>query len=693
MTVLGAVRRIPAWFCLVAIVVCSAGARILLGHQVVAPWIMVDELIYSELARSFAATGHFQIRGVSSSGYGFVYPMLIAPAWRLFGSMPRVYAVAKGIGAVTMSLAAVPAYFLARRLLGPWLALTAALLTVLVPSMLYTGELMTENAFYPLFLAVCFALVVTLERPTPLRQVGVLVLCGLAYATRQQAIALVPAVAVAPALHGWIERDVRGRLRAWRTLYAILAACVVVVLAGTVARGRSPLSLLGAYRSATSVPYSAGSILHYLLWHVAELDLYVGIVPFAALLAIWFAPRATSPAVRAFTAATLPITVLLVVEVAIFASTQSGRIEERNMFYVAPFGLIALLGLAARDVVPRVRPALLAAAAIAGVLPVAIPFAKFVTTGAVSDTFALLPWWWVQDRGIHFGTLRFVALGVGIVAALLFLVVPRRFALALAVLVASYFVVTTAVVQNGRHGIRQAAVGNLWAGIKTTPLDWIDHAAGRNADVTIVQSSYAPEPVWDNEFFNRSVHRVVALGDVFTGGLPEPAVHERADGTLVQTDGAPLQARYALVSGLTAVAGKTVAADPAIGLELVRVDGPVVVLTKITGLYSDSWSGRTVDYTRRLCTGGYVSVELQSDPNLYAAAQLVTATVDGHPDGQIRVPPSGDAIRFVVPLERGAGNLCTVRFTMATLREPAKVEGSSDTRALGTRFLRFQYLK
>ena len=101
---------------------------------------------------------------------------LIAPAWRLFDAVPDAYAAAKAINAVVMSLAAIPAYFLARRLLRPPLALVVAALTVLVPSMLYTGTLMTENAFYPLFLVVALALVATLERPTPLRQVVLLAL-------------------------------------------------------------------------------------------------------------------------------------------------------------------------------------------------------------------------------------------------------------------------------------------------------------------------------------------------------------------------------------------------------------------------------------------------------------------------------------------------------------------------------------
>ena len=156
---------IPAWAWLAAIIVCSAVFRYLLGRRIVAPWIMVDELIYSELAKSLAAHGSFLIRGVPAHGFGFLYPILIAPAFRI-ASVPSAYNVAKAIDTVVMSLAAVPAYFLARRVMRPGLALVVALLTVAVPSMVYTGMLMTENLFYPVFLCCALALVAVLERPT-----------------------------------------------------------------------------------------------------------------------------------------------------------------------------------------------------------------------------------------------------------------------------------------------------------------------------------------------------------------------------------------------------------------------------------------------------------------------------------------------------------------------------------------------
>src|SRR5260370_25259687 len=128
--VLALARAVPVWAWLAGIVVVSAAVRFVLARRVVAPGIMVDELIYTDLARSFASTGHFLVRGEATAAYGFVYPLLIAPAFRAFDSMPVAYEAAKAINSVLMSLAAVPAYFLARRVLRPPLALVAAALTL-----------------------------------------------------------------------------------------------------------------------------------------------------------------------------------------------------------------------------------------------------------------------------------------------------------------------------------------------------------------------------------------------------------------------------------------------------------------------------------------------------------------------------------------------------------------------------------
>ena len=70
----------PVWLWLSSLYAVSVAIQLALGLRVVSPWIMVDELVYSDMARSFASTGHFLIRGAHAN-YGFVYPLLISPAY------------------------------------------------------------------------------------------------------------------------------------------------------------------------------------------------------------------------------------------------------------------------------------------------------------------------------------------------------------------------------------------------------------------------------------------------------------------------------------------------------------------------------------------------------------------------------------------------------------------------------------
>ena len=162
----------PAWAWLAAIVAASFAVRAWLARGMVGPFIMVDELIYSELGRSLADSGELLVRDVPSSGYGIVYPALISPAYAAFERLTDAYAAVKTLNALVMSLAAVPAYLLARRVVGPGLSLLAAVLAVSLPSLVYTGSVMTENAFYPVFLVCALLLTLVLERPTPGRQVA-----------------------------------------------------------------------------------------------------------------------------------------------------------------------------------------------------------------------------------------------------------------------------------------------------------------------------------------------------------------------------------------------------------------------------------------------------------------------------------------------------------------------------------------
>ena len=361
-----ALRRIPTWAWLAAIVAGSALVRAALARDIVAPFIMVDEIIWSEIARGIADAGEPLLRDQTDPGYSVVYPLLISPAYALFERLPEAYAAVKTTNAVLMSLAAIPAFSIARRVVRDGLALLAALLAVAVPSLAYTGTVMTENAFYPLFLLVVLVLLVVLERPTALWVVLLLALVGLAFATRVQAVALGPAVLLAPLVLAIFEpRGLRSTISRFRWLYGLVAALAVALLVVQLASGRSPQDLLGAYSPVGERSYDVGEALRYLWWHAAELSLYVLVIPLAATVVLVARARSLDARLQAFLAATVSITVCIVPVVATFASEFSDRIEERNMFYVAPLLCIALLAWVERGA-PRPRVLAPIAAVVSG---------------------------------------------------------------------------------------------------------------------------------------------------------------------------------------------------------------------------------------------------------------------------------------------------------------------------------------
>jgi len=394
-TVVSAVRVIPAWGWLTLLVAVSAVIRYSLSRQAVAPWIMVDELIYSELAKSFASSGQFLIRDHSTAAYGVIYPALISPAWAVFKTIPDAYAAAKAINSVMMSLAAIPAYLLARRMLSMWWALGAAVLTVSLPSMVYTGTLMTENAFYPIFLFAVLAVVVWIERPSTTTTLWVVALIALAYLTRAQALAFGPAILTAPLLYAWAQRRGWRALKDYRLMYGLVVVGGLLVIIVQVARGSSPLGILGAYQVAGETHYHFWPVVEWFWYQLGVLDLSLGVVPLAALIVLCAVSRGQDRRVQAFLAGSIAITFWLMLEVSAFASVHQLRVEERNTFYVVPLFLIALLVWIDRGTPRPGRLAALAALAAAA-LPGVLPYQRLITTNAVSDTLTLLPIWSLQ---------------------------------------------------------------------------------------------------------------------------------------------------------------------------------------------------------------------------------------------------------------------------------------------------------
>jgi hypothetical protein len=228
--------------------------------------------------------------------------------------------------------------------------------------------------------------------------------------------------------------------------------------------------------------------------------------------------------------------------------------------------------------------------------------------------------------------------------------------------------------------MRSASVAARDAGVGAGAPDWVDRAVGRHASVAVVWTGIpATYTVWETEFFNRSAGPVYDVGEPLPGHLPETRVSRRAGGVLV-ADGRPVRARYALADGSVGLAGDVLASQA--GLALYRVDGPLVSLTEIRGVYPDGWSGPAVTYTRERCTGGRLSVLLRNDVALFRR-NVVTATVAGRRAGRVELRAADR--RLVVPLRPDARGICRVRFAVAFTAVPA-----ADPRRLGVHFLRFE---
>jgi len=677
---------------LVAIVAGSFAVRAWLARGMLGPFIMVDELIYSELARSLADGGELLVRDVSSPGYGIVYPALISPAYAVFEGLTDAYAAVKTLNALVMSLAAIPAYLLARRVVGQGLSLLAAVLAVSLPSLVYTGSVMTENAFYPVFLVCALLLTLVLELPTTARQIALLIAVGVAAATRVQAVVLVPALLTAPLLLALFRREgLRVALRSYRWLYGVVLGAGALILVAQLARGRSLSDLLGAYSIVGESDYELGEVFRYVLYHAAELDLYLGVVPVAATIVLVGRARSLDRPLQALLATALALTFWLVLVVSAFASVFAQRIQERNLFVVVPLFLVILLAWVDRGA-PRPRVLALSAAALAAALVLLIPFERFIDTSALSDTLMLLPWWSVQDH-VGLEWVAELAFGLAFVLAAAFVLVPVRYALALPLVVLAYYAAVFHPIWAGEHGVKQASAGAVFQGIRGVPRDWIDAALPDEAQAAVLWTGRADRfTVNQNEFFNRTVGPVFYLRQPTPGGVGETQVRiDPRDGVVRVPGGKPFAVEYLLTDGSVTPDGEVVDRDDLLGTTLWRVGGNVVSTTSVRGLYpNDSWSGETVTWKRRRCRGGELVVSLSSDPSLFVSSQTVHASVAGRRVARARLAPNTQA-KLRVPLEPGR-ETCVVTFRVAPTAVPAEVlSGSSDRRELGAHFNVFDY--
>jgi hypothetical protein len=334
-------RAVPL---LAALVGASFALRLVLGWLRATPTFFADEYIYAELGRSLAESGRPLIRGASASFPALLQPILTAPAW-LFEDVETSFRLVQAVGALVMSLAAVPVFLLARRLgLAAWVSLALAALTLLVPDFVYAGWVMAEPFAYPLALGAVAVGTVALARPSLRLQLAFLALAGLATFARAQ-FALLPLCFLAAALMiGLRERRIRATLGDQAlVIVAVALPALVFVAAG-------PSRVLGFYQGLLDLDVASVELGKWLGLDAMLLVYAAGVVlaPGAGM-GLWLAlRRPRSREELAFGALAAAFVLALVVEAAVYG-LEGDRIQERYFFYAVPlvgilFGLYASRG-------------------------------------------------------------------------------------------------------------------------------------------------------------------------------------------------------------------------------------------------------------------------------------------------------------------------------------------------------------
>lgn len=577
-------RRRPA-LVLAAIVVLAAIGYGAAAQLVRMPVLNPDELRYTLAARALAGGDWLELRG-DVYGYGPVYPLLLAPVLALAGNVEAAYPLFKLLDAILFALTAVPVYFLARRLLPEWWSVAVAATAILVPSSIYASVVMTESAAYLASSTALLAVALALERPTVPRQLAMLATVGIAYATRPQFAALLPAF-VAGAVLLWVVDPGRPSVRRaaarlWPTLGA-LALGAAVVGGSLLAAGSSPSGSLGGYADLWR-EYDPAPVARFVVYHLAGWELYLFVVPFvvAPIVVAQLLREARRGGERegAFAAAFVTVSTATVLVAAAFATTPYGfsELHDRYLFYVAPLWLVAFAVWLERGL-PRPPVLTAVSALVALVLPAVLPFG-LIGGNLVLEVVPTALWAWVWDavEGTpHVDGRRVLGLVVVLLTAAA-VAVPRRAWAVLPALVVGGLLVTSALAWN-----RQADPPLAFVEANRDAGAWVDDALPPGARATKLYVSPPQCPYTElvrhalflTEYFNSSIERVAAIGDSTSDGLPTVRVDVRADGRLLLAGDRPLIADYVVTQPQIHLAGRRIARGTGAGLVLWRTGGAV----------------------------------------------------------------------------------------------------------------------
>ncbi|MFY9487095.1 MAG: glycosyltransferase family 39 protein [Solirubrobacterales bacterium] len=482
------------------------------GHE--SPRRYQDEFLFWNLAQAFAGGEGLTWRGVGIGLYSFLYPVLLAPAFWVGGSVAPEYTLVHLINSLMMVAVIFPAYLMARPLMGRGAAFLAAALAASVPAMNYAGVIGTEALAYPVATGAFGAMIYSIAQPRRRNWILALAMILVAALTRAQFVVLGPIYLVALVLAG-VMRQPETRREFWRAirepLILMVAGAVLVGLAFLV-RGRGAVGLYQGIFDGVSP--DIGEVMYWAKALMADVYVVAAVIPVVATLAMFLHKDSRrDPLVGALLAVTLIASLAFVAQVTLFSATNPYDWRNRNIFYeryifyLGPLFFTGLLVAWRRvSLYPAIASSALAVLVMSGFQTdsVLVPFSydSFGMT-LIGHYMSANP-----DDVERIGTLL-----AGLTAVLCAVYCISRLERSM---LARYFGIASILITIGILGWGQAKTWQLarlyshdaFVGVPK-PADFVDK--GTDSDVgMIVTSTDAPEMYFTAEFWNEKIVRAFA---------------------------------------------------------------------------------------------------------------------------------------------------------------------------------------
>ena len=543
----GVLARVSPRVWLVAMVTASFVARLVVAFIHPLTNLFPDEYIYAELGRGFATHGLPLVRGHVASFPALLEPLLTSPAW-LVHDVGTSLRIIQTMTTLSMSLAAVPAYLLGRRLrLSAHASLAVAAVTLAVPEFFYATDATAEAFAYPLSLWATLAGVAALERPTRRRQAIFVAAALLTALARTQFVSIPIAFAVAAIVVGLRERRLR------RVLAEQLPVLALFVLGGAAVS----IVGLGFYGGVTSL-VTVGKLGYPLAANSLLLAIASGwvIVPGALIALVLGIVRPLDRVELAFCALAAAHVLGMLGQAALFGD----QAHERYVAYAAPLLALAFALYIRRGVPFR----LVHAAASLGLLVFALrlPLGRLLGAG-VTNSATLFTTQWLTEHLGSAGAASALVLNIAVAGTALVLLVMTRFPRAAFRIAMTFAVCFGTADWIGASVYEHFAAARIRAAVMPADLSWVDHSGlGKVTMLRTFQSDRVD--MYEQLFWNRSVDRVIGLSSPRNDPFSQPEAAVTANGA-ISALGKPVRGPILVDEANSTVAlrgGRVVATSP-----------------------------------------------------------------------------------------------------------------------------------